>query len=283
MGKGDDVRAADDEGAAILDCFRCARPSDNVDSHGREHPLSPKSPMSLPASMELSPKSSMSLPAAMELEIVTETATTAELLERGTAQSDAEAPGARLIGDVQGSGAALNTFLRQLAIGTAMACILGTLWALKAQTVTVIDLLAEHVHSAGAWGVAGFMATFVVYGVLLLPLSPIELLAGFLFPFWTALAVCVAGKVTSSALCFIIGRTVGAGFARRMLARHPSLKSLGDAVASRPFTTTLLLRLAYIPAGVKNYGLSLTAVRLPVFLPGRMWSTHPPQRGPAMR
>ena len=27
---------------------------------------------------------------------------------------------------------------------------------------------------------AGFMATFVVYGVLLLPLSPIELLAGFL-------------------------------------------------------------------------------------------------------
>ena len=53
---------------------------------------------------------------------------------------------------MQGSGAALNTFLRQLAIGTAMACIFGTLWALKAQTVTVIDLLAEHVHSAGAWG-----------------------------------------------------------------------------------------------------------------------------------
>ena len=71
---------------------------------------------------------------------------------------------------------------------------------------------------------AGFMATFVVYGVLLLPLSPIELLAGplslsnpypeyptptpiptpnpypylgFLFPFWTALAICVAGKVAS--------------------------------------------------------------------------------------
>ena len=104
------------------------------------------------------------------------------------------------------------------------------------------------------------MATFVVYGVLLLPLSPIELLAGFLspstltrtrtlnpnpvpltltlaltptlppapnpapdpnpnpkpgflFPFWTALAVCVAGKVTSSGICFVIGRTVGAGFA----------------------------------------------------------------------
>ena len=67
--------------------------------------------------------------------------------------------------------------------------------------------------SPGAWGVAGFMATFVVYAVLLLPLSPIELLAGFLFPFWTALAICVAGKVTSSGVCFVIGRTVGAGFA----------------------------------------------------------------------
>ena len=94
MGKGDDVRAADDKGAASLDCFHCARPSDNVDSHGLTQPVSPKSPMSLPASMELSPKSSMSpLPAAMELEIVTETATTAELLERDAAQRDAEAPG----------------------------------------------------------------------------------------------------------------------------------------------------------------------------------------------
>ena len=74
--------AAGDEGA---------RPSDNMD--GPKHPASPKSPMSLPASMELSPKSSMGLPAAMELEIVTETATTAELLERDAAQRDAEAPG----------------------------------------------------------------------------------------------------------------------------------------------------------------------------------------------
>jgi len=38
-------------------------------------------------------------------------------------------------------------------------------------------------------------------------------------------------------------------------------------VASRPFTTTLLLlRFAYVPAAVKNYGWSLTAVRLPVVL-----------------
>ena len=59
--------------------------------------------------------------------------------------------GARLIGDAHGSGASrLNTLLRQLAIGAAMAGILGTLWVLKAQTVTVIEMLAEHVHSAGA-------------------------------------------------------------------------------------------------------------------------------------
>ena len=37
-------------------------------------------------------------------------------------------------------------------------------------------------------------------------------------------------------------------------------------MASRPFTTTLLLRFAYVPAAVKNYGWSLTAVRLPVVL-----------------
>ena len=86
MGTGDGLRAAAGDAGT--------RPSDNMDSDGRaKHPASPKSPMSLPASMELSPKSSMSMPAAMELEIVTETATTAELLERDAAQRDAEAPG----------------------------------------------------------------------------------------------------------------------------------------------------------------------------------------------
>jgi len=76
-----------------------ARPSDNMDRDGQEkHPVSPKSPMSLPASMELSPKSSMlSLPAAVELEIVTEAASIAELLERDAAQRDAEAPGASIV------------------------------------------------------------------------------------------------------------------------------------------------------------------------------------------
>ena len=33
---------------------------------------------------------------------------------------------------------------------------------------------------------------------------------------------------------------------------------------------SMSIRCRYIPAGVKNYGLSLTAVRLPVFLLGRM-------------
>mmetsp|Transcript_37218 Transcript_37218/g.94369 ORF Transcript_37218/g.94369 Transcript_37218/m.94369 type:complete len:253 (+) Transcript_37218:84-842(+) len=240
-------------------------------------PESPKSPMSLPASMELSPtKSPLKSPPASPLPMglglleAGKEPTTAELLKRAAAQRKAEAPDARLIGNAQSSNATLNKVLRRLAIGTALIGILGTFWCLKAQTVTVIEMLAEYVSSAGAWGVAGFMATFVVYGVLLLPLSPIELLAGFLFPFWTALAICVAGKVTSSGVCFVIGRTVGAGFARRMLAQHNSLRSLGDAVASRPFTTALLLRFAYIPAGVKNYGLALTAVRLPVFLRGGM-------------
>ena len=60
--------------------------------------------------------------------------------------------------------------------------------------------------------------------------------------------MCVVGKTTAAGLCFLIGRTVGAGIARRALARHDTLRSLGDAVASRPFTTTLLLRFAYVPA-----------------------------------
>ena len=67
--------------------------------------------------------------------------------------------GARLIGNAQSSNATLNKVLRRLAIGTALIGILGTFWCLKAQTVTVIEMLAEYVSSAGAWGVVRLRVT----------------------------------------------------------------------------------------------------------------------------
>ena len=61
-------------------------------------PESPKSPMSLPATMELSPKSPLyltasPLPMGLGLLEVVKEPTTAELLERAAAQRNAEAPG----------------------------------------------------------------------------------------------------------------------------------------------------------------------------------------------
>ena len=84
-------------------------------------------------------------------------------------------------GDAHGT-AALLTLLRRVAIGAAVAGVLGVLWALKAQAGTVLTLLATQVHSAGAWGVAGYVAAFAAWGVLCLPLSPFELLSGLSTP-----------------------------------------------------------------------------------------------------
>ena len=76
---------------------------------------------------------------------------------------------------------ALLTILRRVAIGAAVAGVLGVLWALKAHAGTLLTLLATQVHSAGAWGVAAYVAAFAAWGVLCLPLSPFELLSG-LYP-----------------------------------------------------------------------------------------------------
>ena len=69
-----------------------------MDNDEQKPPVSPKSPMSLPASMELSQKSPMSLPAPLPVELellgVVKEATAAELFERAEAQRIAEAPGA---------------------------------------------------------------------------------------------------------------------------------------------------------------------------------------------
>ena len=84
-------------------------------------------------------------------------------------------------GDAHGT-VALLTLLRRVAIGAAVAGVLGVLWALKAHAGAVLTLLATQVHSAGAWGVAGYVAAFAAWGVLCLPLSPFELLSGFATP-----------------------------------------------------------------------------------------------------
>ena len=69
-----------------------------MDNDEQKPPVSPKSPMSLPASMELSQKSPMSLPAPLPVELellgVVKEATAAELFERAEAQRITEAPGA---------------------------------------------------------------------------------------------------------------------------------------------------------------------------------------------
>ena len=84
-------------------------------------------------------------------------------------------------GDAHGT-VALLTLLRRVAIGAGVLGVLGALRALKAHAATLLALLATQVHSAGAWGVAGYVAAFAAWGVLCLPLSPFELLSGLPMP-----------------------------------------------------------------------------------------------------
>ena len=67
-----------------------------MDNDEQKPPVSPKSPISLPASMELGQKSPVSLPAPLPVELlgVGKEATAAELFERAEAQGITEAPGA---------------------------------------------------------------------------------------------------------------------------------------------------------------------------------------------
>ena len=101
---------------------------------------------------------------------------------RQAASSSASSPCAsHASGDAHGT-VALLTLLRRVAIGAGVLGVLGVLWALKAHAGTLLALLATQVHSAGAWGVAGYVAAFAAWGVLCLPLSPFALLSGLPMP-----------------------------------------------------------------------------------------------------
>merc|ERR1712232_682296 len=55
-------------------------------------------------------------------------------------------------------------------------------------------------------------------------------------------------------------------WAQRQFAQHPFLRALDGAIAQHPFRICFIVRLAYIPIALKNYGLAVLSVQPEVYV-----------------
>ena len=127
---------------------------------------------------------------------------------------------------------------------------------------------------------AGVLLAIWIVGFL--PTTLPELAIGFVFGLRVGFCVDYAGKIVGSSVSFLLGRSALRACVRRLLDSSSNESSgggssrgsgtmaelfdaLSEEAVSRPFTTAFVMRAAYLPMPLKNYGAALLGITPPAF------------------
>lgn len=135
------------------------------------------------------------------------------------------------------------------ADGGPVAYLLGT-----------IDELARH-----PWAPAGALALYLLRPLLLVPITLLNLTAGFLLGPALGIGLALTGTLLSATVGYGLGRLIGsAELAGRLSARWPLLRML----RSRSFEAVVAGGLMYLHADLVNLPSGLLRIRFATFLAG---------------
>ena len=128
-----------------------------------------------------------------------------------------------------------------------------------------LHLLASHrgslcLRDKVAFAVMVFLAT-----ISFIPLTPIELAAGFIFH-WEALVISLPAKLAGSLVSFAIGRYCWHDILNKRLKGFQLFQGVEAAIESDEWRIVFLLRSLVLPQWIRNYAMSLLNVRFKVFL-----------------
>lgn len=132
-------------------------------------------------------------------------------------------------------------------------------------------------EASGPSGILMVTGLLVIGIMLLLPSSPMMMLAGFLFgPALGLVAIWVAGLVASTA-AFWIGRSLARPWIERRVRGKGMFIAIDRAIQRKGFLVVLLARLVMLlPYQVMNYTLGLTGVGFRAYLLGTNLGMIPP-------
>jgi uncharacterized membrane protein YdjX (TVP38/TMEM64 family) len=134
------------------------------------------------------------------------------------------------------------------------------------QVISNLEQWIEHHETLAVFAVTALVAVSIL---LLLPLSPMSIFAGFVFGLAQGfLVVWIAGMVAST-LAFWIGRGIARPWVERKIRRKTTFMAIDRAIERKGFLVVLLLRLVMVvPYQWLNYALGLTNVSLKDYLLG---------------
>lgn len=103
--------------------------------------------------------------------------------------------------------------------------------------------------------------------VCMLPSTPIELVAAYVFDFGSAIAITYAGKVMGCLASFAIARSCGRRLCGNNLSKLKLLRAMECAISREPLRLCFLARASIIPIMLKNYGFGVLGVPWRAFVP----------------
>lgn len=108
------------------------------------------------------------------------------------------------------------------------------------------------------WGMALFVVFMAIWTVLCLPVTPLEVTAGILYPMGPALIVSTIGQVLGGILSFLFGRYCIEGWLyRKFVLRFRFMRKLRSVMKRQRWHFALLISFSYTPAYFHNFGLAV--------------------------
>ena len=124
---------------------------------------------------------------------------------------------------------------------------------------------AEFIQANPWQGVALHAVLSTAVTVSGMPFALIDLAAAWVYretPL-AAVAMLFFAKTVGSAVCFAIARSVLSAQRKRDLLSHRTISQVNQVLKQSPVWYGTLVRLATLPAAVKNYGLALLEIEFP--------------------
>ncbi len=121
------------------------------------------------------------------------------------------------------------------------------------------EYLGRLLEGAGIWAPVAYIFIYAAGVCVFLPGTVLTAFGAAIFgPYWGFLYVWIGAMIGSSA-AFVIGRTLGRGFAASLIGDR--LRRYDEAIEKNGFAAVLYLRLVYFPFTPMNFGMGLTRVR----------------------
>lgn len=150
--------------------------------------------------------------------------------------------------------------IRRLLLFVVLLCAVFLAWhglPLDEWWLGFLDWLRE----LGNGALIVYAAVYIIATLVLVPLAPLAIGAGYLFGLWPAFAVTLLAAVTGAIAAFMVARGLLASTFQRILSRHPIMAAAEHSVIEQGWLIVFLLRLSpIIPSHLLNYLCGITEI-----------------------